>query len=214
MFGHKWVRATARVVEARSGIPAGAGQPAGWEIVVDVNKPVQGRTRFTVHAPATLPALAAGTPVAVEVEAKTGQVRLAASTALSALREMATSIQAAVQDGGITVNVPENMNIPPAATPGAGASPMQQALHGQFASGGANLGSGIGDPGAPAAASPPTFGSSAGPGFPAPRTGLASSTSRSAQNDMRIARLTALRDQGLITNAEFEAQSRQAHEEF
>jgi hypothetical protein len=326
MFGHKWERATGKVVEARSGIPSGAGQPPGWEIVVELNKQMHGRTRFVVYAPAALPALAAGTPIAVEVEGKSGQARLPSSSALSTLKGVASSLQVMVQEGGgITINssgpgfsVTDSTGTP-APAGDQPASPMQQALQGQFNVGGANLGSGIGDPLAPAAeglnpmqqallgslrhtgvsdataaqvaqglmsgdhaqrsaaiaalrqiksgqsapafpafpgatgASPasgsaappptpptfsspppaaPTYGSAAPPPtpptfssptvqpvFPA-STGPAGtadpfvSSSQAAQNDMRIARLTALRDQGLISNAEFEAQSKQAHEEF
>jgi hypothetical protein len=97
MFGSKWEVAAATIVAARSGAPAKRGTPAGLELVADVRRATGEVFRATIPVPADTPPLAPGAVVRVEIEVKTGNVRIAPLTAMSALRAVGTALKAAEQ---------------------------------------------------------------------------------------------------------------------
>jgi hypothetical protein len=86
MFGRKWERAAATIIEARSGIPSKAGAVPGYEFVAEVRKVTGEVFRATIYAPADIQAPAVGAVVDVEVEAKTGKVRLDPHSTMGTLR--------------------------------------------------------------------------------------------------------------------------------
>ena len=152
MFGRKWQRAEATIVESRAESAGGAGNLGRHEYVVDVRKLTGEVFRATIRHPGGITPPAVGAVVGVEFEARTGNVRFSADDQRISLRTIGNAIQAAEQmrfqvavEGGVAREVMVSGTTPaePAGSgPGAmtGSSdvsgsapgPMQQALLAAF----------------------------------------------------------------------------------
>jgi hypothetical protein len=150
MFGHKWERAAATIIEARSGIPSKAGAMPGYEFVAEVRKVTGEVFRATINAPAQIQAPAVGAVVSVEVEAKTGQVRLDPHSTMGTLRAVGGMLKAAQQarwqaeyGAQAASGTPGGMGGGPGpggmGAPGAAPGPMQQALFTAFGQNGQGI---------------------------------------------------------------------------
>jgi len=139
MFGHKWERAQATVVEARADNRSPAGTLGGHEYIVDVRKPTGEVFRASIRHPGGINPPAVGTVISVEFEAKTGNVRFDPRDHKLSLGAVASALKVAEQLGFQAAGDPGGTTTPadPAGSAGAGrpgsgeaaaAGPMQQAL--------------------------------------------------------------------------------------